>query len=160
VEAGISTGPNYGGCLYQSRLDDRLYFIATSEEGIVGQYELKDDGNSHVIGERVREWPLGKCEAAVADDATGVLYVGEESQGIWKLGAEPGDPVPGTLISRIGEHGIEGDIEGLALVPTGADTGYLVMSDQGASRFHVFRREGDNDHLGSFQIQTAAERRH
>lgn len=157
VDAGISTGPNYGGCLYQSRRDGRLYFIATSEDGEVGQYELRDNGNGQVIGECVRKWPLGKCESAVADDATSSLYIGEESRGVWKLGAEPDDPVPGHLIVEIGFHGIEGDIEGLALVPTGPDTGYLIVSDQGPSRFHVFRREQAHDYVGSFRVKTAAE---
>lgn len=157
VDAGISTGPNYGGCLYQSRRDGRLYFIATSEDGVVGQYALRDDGRGRVAGALVRSWPLGKCEAAVADDATGALYIGEESRGIWKLGAEPDAAAPGELIVKIGDHGIAGDIEGLALVPTGGDTGFLVMSDQGASRFHVFRREDGHKHVGTFRIQSAEE---
>ena len=157
VDAGISTGPNYGGCLYQSRKDGRLYFIATSEDGMVGQYELTDNGQERVVGDLVREWPLGKCEAAVADDATGMLYIGEENRGIWKLGAEPDEPAPGKLIVEIGEYGITGDIEGLAIMPTGPETGYLLMSDQGTSRFVAFRRDGAHEHIGAFKIETAED---
>ena len=34
------------------------------------------------------------------------------------------------------------DHEGLSIYPTGNTTGYVLLSDQGANRFHVFPREG------------------
>ncbi|MCA9074661.1 MAG: phytase [Planctomycetaceae bacterium] len=132
----IPTGPNYGGCLYHSLKTDKFYAFITSEQGDAEQYELVDDGTGHVIGKKVRSWPIGKSEGAVADDATGQLYVAEEEKGIWQLGAEPQDPTTGQLVIEVGKHGIKGDLEGVTLAKT-PDGTYLLFSDQGTSTVHV-----------------------
>jgi 3-phytase len=157
IDSGILTVPNYGGCLYHSRRSGRLYFITTSEEHAIAQYELRADVQGRVSGLLVREWSGGKCEGAVADDAAGVLYIGEEAKGVWKVGAEPEDPTPGRLIVEVGQHGIVGDIEGISIFPTAEDQGYLIVSDQGSSRFHVLERQNENKYLTSFSIEGASE---
>lgn len=157
IDAGISTVPNYGGCLYHSRRTGCLYFVTTSEESAIAQYELRADVQGRITGLLVREWSGGKCEGAVADDAAGVLYIGEEAKGVWKVGAEPDDPTPGRLIVEVGQHGIVGDIEGISIFPTPEDQGYLIVSDQGSSRFHVLERQNENRYLTSFSIEGASE---
>ncbi len=157
IDAGLSTVPNYGGCLYHSPSSGRIYFITTSEEGIVAQYDLTMNAAGRIVGEKVREWTVGKCEGAVADDAARVVYISEETKGVWKFDAEPDAATSGTLIAAVGEHGIRGDVEGLAIMPTGKKSGYLIVSDQGASRLHLFERDGAHRHLHSFAIAGAAE---
>ncbi len=157
IDAGISTVANYGGCLYHSRRTGRLYFVTTSEESAIAQYELRADDQGRIAGLPVREWSGGKCEGAVADDAAGVLYIGEEAKGVWKVGAEPDDPTPGRLIVEVGQHGIVGDIEGISIFPTTEDQGYLIVSDQGSSRFHVLERQNENKYLTSFSVEGARE---
>jgi len=39
-QGGIATGANYGGCLYRSSQDGRLYFFTTSKENGCEQIEL------------------------------------------------------------------------------------------------------------------------
>jgi len=157
IDAGISTIPNYGGCLYHSPLSKRLYFITTSEETVVGQYELAMNSAGKLTGQLVREWSIGKCEGAVADDAAQMLYLGEESKGIWKVGAEPDAATPGKLMVEVGQHGIHGDVEGLAIMPTGKESGYLIVSDQGRNQYHVFDRAGENLHRGVFSLTGVQE---
>ncbi|MCA9109830.1 MAG: phytase, partial [Planctomycetaceae bacterium] len=137
----IHTGSNYGGCLYHSLMTDKFYAFITSFDAAAEQYELADDGTGHVIGRKVRDWPIGKSEGAVADDSTGLLYIAEETKGIWRLGAEPGDPTSGELIAEVGKRGIQGDLEGLALTKTGNGT-FLLFSDQGTSTIHVMPLDG------------------
>jgi 3-phytase len=157
VDSGISTVPNYGGCLYHSRRTGKIYFFTTSEESVIGQYELRANDEGKISGTLVREWSIGKCEGAVADDSAGIVYIGEEARGVWKVGAEPDDPTSGKLVVAVGQHGIAGDIEGISIFPTSDEQGYLIVSDQGESRFHVLERQGGNSYLTSFSVEGARE---
>jgi 3-phytase len=156
-DGDLLTGPNYGGCLYQSRRSGKCYFVATSEEGAVEQFELRDKGRGRISAKRVRHWPLGKCEGAVADDERGRLYIAEESKGVWQLGAEPDDAAPGELIIKVGEHGIVGDLEGIVCFRGPDGRNYLVFSDQGANQFPVFRVDGAPEFTGRFRVKGAED---
>jgi 3-phytase len=154
----IATGENYGGCLYRSPKTGTFYAVITSYSGAVSQFELADDGTGKVRGKRVRGWKVGGvCEAAVADDRAGRVYISEEAKGVWELGGEPGDPAPGALTIKVGEHGLKGDVEGLALFHLADGAGYLIVSDQGPSTFRVYRREGKHEYVGSFRVAEAAD---
>jgi myo-inositol-hexaphosphate 3-phosphohydrolase len=149
------TDPNYGGCLYHSPRTGRLYFICTAESGRIGQYELAGDGKGGIAAKKVRTITIGKCEGAVVDDRAGILYIGEEKKGVWSFGAEPDDSAEGSLIAKVGEHGLKGDVEGLALVGTSGAEGYLLVSDQGRSRVAVYQREAPHAWVGEFSIGEA-----
>jgi len=153
-DGNIKTHANYGGCLYHSRKSGKLYFISTTKENGITQYELFENASGTVSGRPVRDWSLGKSEGAVADDAAGVVYIGEEERGIWKLGAEPDAPTPGELVIRIGDHGLQGDIEGLALAQSGGQR-LLIASDQGSSSFLVLDRDGNYQPVGRFRCTGA-----
>jgi 3-phytase len=150
----ILTGPNYGGTLYRSAKTGRFYFITTSMEGVCEQVELTDDGSGRVAGRKVRTWRAGYAEGAVADDARGRLYVAAEDDGVWELGAEPDDPAPGRLVLRVGQHGLVDDLEGVAIHPDLAGGPALLVSNQGASNFKVFRLP-DLAPLGTFGVAGA-----
>lgn len=154
----IATGENYGGCLFRSPKTGRFHAITTSYSGAVAQFELSDDGAGKVRGKKVRGWKVGGvCEAAVADDRAGRVYVSEEAKGVWELGGEPDDPAPGALALKVGEHGLTGDVEGLAIFRRADGAGYLIVSDQGPSTFRVYRREGKHEYVGSFKVAGAAD---
>lgn len=153
----LTTGPNYGGCLYHSKKTGQLTFICTSEAGTVEQYELLGNGQGGISHRKVRSFPVGKCEGAVADDEHAALYIGEEKAGVWKFGAEPNAPIQGTLIAKVGEHGMKGDVEGLAIFPQGKQNGYLVVSDQGQNRFKIYQRQAPHAFVGDFAINGAED---
>ena len=151
-----TTDPNYGGCLYYSQETERLFFICTSKEHGIAQYQLSKGDDGRAAAKKVRSWPLGECEGAVADDETGVLFISEETVGVWKVGAEPGDLTPGELIVRVGEHGLNGDLEGLAIYRNVSGVSCLIVSDQGSDRFAAFNLAAPHKFLGGFTVEGAA----
>ncbi len=99
----------------------------------------------------------------VADDELKTLYVSEKGKGIWKFGAEPGDPMTGTLIDTPTTGTPAGHLTdrttGLALVKTGDGAGYLLASsmhsvgtDPAANQFMVYDRAASNAFIRSFHV--------
>ena len=154
IDDNCLTGPNYGGCLYHSRKTGKVYFVCTSEAGTVEQHELSGNGKAGVVSQKVRGLAVGKCEGAVADDETGNLYISEEKTGVWKFDAEPDGLDTGVLIAKVGEHGLKGDVEGLALYSKNGG-GYLLVSDQGRSRFQAYQRHSPHQYVGEFAVRGA-----
>jgi len=153
----LATGPNYGGCLFHSPKTGRLSFICTSEVGMVEQYELSMTTGSPISIRKVRSWPLGKCEGAVADDTAGVIFISEETKGIWRFPAEPDQAAIGALIIPIGQHGLKGDVEGLALRQEADGAGFLLVSDQGSDRYAVYDRQPPHAFVTQFSIEGAQQ---
>ena len=147
----------YGYAMYHSRATGKFYGIVSSSGGDIEQWELLDQGGS-VVGQKVREFDAGgKVEGLVADDELGFLYVGEENVAIWKYGAEPGDGTARTKVDEVGSATqLTDDIEGLTMYYGGAGKGYLIASSEGNDRFVVYRREGANDHMATFEIGSGA----
>ena len=154
IDDDCKTDPNYGGCLYHSLKTGKLFFVCTSDKGTVGQYELKGNGRNQITATKVRDLSVGKCEGAVADDESGMLYIAEEKRGVWKFAAEPDATATGSLIASVGEHGLKGDVEGLAIYKS-INRGYLLVSDQGRSRFMAYEREAPHRFLGEFSVEGA-----
>jgi len=162
IDDDCLTGPNYGGCLYHSAKTGRLFFVCTSEGGTIEQYELIGNGHHKVKATKVRTLTTGKCEGAVADDANAALFVSEEQKGIWKFDAEPAGSTGGTLIGPIGQNGLKGDVEGLAIFadndhPQSNKNGYLVVSDQGRNRFVAYQRTAPHQYVGEFAVDGASQ---
>ena len=151
----------YGSCLYRSADTGKVYEFVNSKQGQVEQWELSDDGSGRVAGERVRTFGVeSQTEGCVADDELGDLYLGEETRGIWKFGAEPDAENTGTLIAEVSSSGpLVTQVEGLTLAYGADGTGYLIASSQGDSSYAVFRREADNAYVGTFTIDSGPEPR-
>ncbi len=144
----------YGLCMYKSRKTGSFFVFVNSKDGDVEQWELLASGEK-IDAKLVRTLSLGtKTEGMVADDETGILYIGEEWAGIYKFEAEPDSSSRGTLIAKSSDENsnIKYDIEGLAIYDAGNGNGYLVASSQGNYSYAVFERQGDNKYLGSFRI--------
>ena len=153
----ITTGMNYGGCLYRSAKTGKFYFFTTSKQTGIEQIELFDDGGGKVAGRKVRSWPLGMCEGAVADDEAGLLFVAEERRGIWSFDAEADAKPEGKLVARVGQNGLARDVEGLTIMPTGDKEGFLIASSQGNNTFKVYKRAAPHEFVGTFSVAGAVE---
>ncbi len=154
IQAGIEV---YGYALYHSRPTGKFYAFVSSGDG-VEQWELLDQGAS-IGGRLVRTFPTTHLiEGIAADDELGDLYLAEEDYGIFKYGAEPGDPTTNPVtVDVVGSSTqLVADVEGLTIYYRANGLGYLIASSQGNSRFVVYRREGANAHLGTFQIAAGA----
>ena len=149
----IKTIEAYGSCMYKSSKTGKAYYIVTSKQGIVEQYELFETGKG-VSAKRVREIKVGsQLEGCVADDELGYLYVGEEDVGIWKYSAEPDAEAKRKEVDRVRPGGsLVADVEGLTIAYGSDGKGYLIASSQGNSTFAIYRREGDNTYVKSFRI--------
>src|SRR5256885_683564 len=134
--------------MYQSPVSHNTYAFMLAANGQIEQYQLVDDAVAGKINLQIvrgyhsppsntADWdvtadassPPGGC---VADDEMKTLYVSEKGKGIWKFGAEPGDPMTGSLIDTPTTGTPAGHLTdntlGLALVKTGDGTGYLIAS--------------------------------
>jgi 3-phytase len=152
----IATVPPYGSCMYHSRASDRFYYFVNSKAGEprLEQWQLFDDGGGRVDARRVRSFALGAAaEGCVADDELGHLYLGIQSQGIRKYGAEPGAGSAYRVVDRSAPEGhLFGQVEGLALYAVEQGRGFLIASSQGSDDYTVYAREGENAYRGAFRI--------
>jgi len=154
-DGGIDTGPNYGFTLYRSPTTGKLYgFTGPKSTTVVHQWELVDNGAGQVAGVGpLRQFqPGGMVEGMVADDETGMMYVSEESGGIWKYPAEPDQGSTGAKIAPVGENGLTADVEGISLYYRAKGAGYILVSSQGNSSFNVYDRRPPHAYLGTFTV--------
>ncbi|MEP6645592.1 MAG: phytase [Saprospiraceae bacterium] len=120
--------------------------------GYLYQYELLNK-EGYVTGTKVRA--LGhysgkkEIEAVVVDDELGYVYYSDETMGVRKYyaDAEKGNEE----LAFFATTGIAGDHEGLSIFKNNDGTGYIILSDQQANKFHLYTREGNNgnpnDHI-------------
>jgi 3-phytase len=111
-------------------------------------------------------------EGMVVDPATGTLWLDQEIVGLWKMSTNLTSPQLVHKLTRFGqtwtvqsgkckinagspsygEPYLPGDLEGIGLYRLGTSGGgYLIISNQKASAFTVFSRNGQN-YLGTFAI--------
>lgn len=155
LAAGTKIVTPRGFAFYHSRVSGKYYAFVT-DIGHTEQYEL-DGSSGQVTGTRVRvlqDTPVLHTEGLVADDELGRVYLAEEDiGGIWRFGAEPGDPVGGVKVATTTEVGgpIVQDVKGLLMYFASGGRGYLIAVSQGGNSFHVFNR-GDNAWVGEFRV--------
>lgn len=144
----------YGLCMYRSARTAKTYVFVNQGDGQMRQWELIATPAGKVRANLVRELPFAsQVEGCVADDETGMLYIGEEDVGIWRQGAEPrGGPARSMLAAVKDNPALKDDMEGMGLYKLDGTRGYLIVSSQGNDSYAVFRREGDNAYVGSFVV--------
>ena len=142
----------YGLCMYHNQAGQYFVFV-NDTDGVVRQWQLLDAGNGKVGATQVRDFSVGsQTEGCVADDDNGHLYVGEEDVGIWKYSAEPDGGDQRTAVDQVEGGHIIDDVEGLSLYYGADGGGYLIASIQGADRYAIYDRTGDNQFLGEFHV--------
>jgi 3-phytase len=117
------------------------------KEGAIQEYELTLGAAPTATPLRTMRVP-SQPEGCVADPRDGTLYIGEEVGGIWRF---PAGATAGELVLPVENQYLVADVEGLALLPVGANGGYLVASSQGDNAYAVFRLP-DLAPLGRFAI--------
>jgi 3-phytase len=141
----IRVAEPYGVCAFRGRKTGLSYAVVTSYSGRVEQYLLAENAEGKVAGRKVRDLRLRSIvEGCVADEELGRLYIAEEAVGIWRFDLEPDGSKEGKLLARVGENGLRGDVEGLAIYGAKGGRGYLIASSQSANTFKVYERGGDN----------------
>lgn len=147
-------GDPYGLCMYHSANSGKLYVLINDpDKGEFRQWEITAEGTK-LAATLVREFTVGsQAEGCAADDETGALYVAEEDVGLWRYGAEPDAGDARRKLDSTGTGGrLQADVEGIGIYRGRDGTGYLVVSNQGADNYAVYRRDGDNAFVGMFSI--------
>jgi len=138
-----------GIAIYTNKSNHKTYAIVGRKSGpmdqYLWQYELKDDGSGNVKATLVRRFGKysGKkeIEAIAVDNELGYVYYSDEQYGIHKYYADPGKG--DTELALFGQNDFAEDLEGISIYKTGDSTGYILVSDQQANRFNVYKREAE-----------------
>jgi alkaline phosphatase/myo-inositol-hexaphosphate 3-phosphohydrolase len=147
-ETGIEYRSLMGISLYKRPSDGAIFAIVGRKNGPVDgylwQYLLEDGGNGEVTATLVRKFGRysgeGEIEAIAVDDELGYIYYSDEAAGIRKYYADPeaGDEE----LALFGTEGFTEDREGISILHTSEKEGFILVSDQQAGAFNVYRREG------------------
>ncbi|MFQ5676308.1 MAG: phytase [bacterium] len=161
VFAGESKRAPMGIALYKRASDGVIFAMVGRKEGpkdgtYLWQYRLKDDGSGQVKGTKVREFGIwsGKkeIEAIAVDDALGYVYYSDEGVGVRKYYADPDANDANVELALFGTEGFEEDQEGISIYQVNDGAGYILVSDQSANEFHIFKREGEPDDPHNHQL--------
>jgi 3-phytase len=147
-----------GIALYSDPNNKKIYAMVGRkngpEEGYIFQYLLEANQNGTVSGKLVRRF--GKysgqkeIESIAVDNELGYIYYSDENIGIRKYYAHPDSS--NTELALFGTKGFKEDHEGISIFKTSDKTGFILISDQQANQFHVFRREGDSGEIHKHSI--------
>jgi len=149
-----SLGEPYGACLFSSKKTGMTSLFVNNKDGLYQQWQLNGvvSSESMAWATKVREFRLqGQPEGCVADDEAGVLYVGEEDHGIWRLAAEADQPAQLSLLDSLASGHLVADVEGISLYQQPEGEGYLVVSSQGDNAYVLYDRK-TNDYVGRFRV--------
>lgn len=139
----------YGACMYRSP-DGSVYAFVNDKNGRFQQWQIESLRPLRLSLRR--EFSLAsQPEGCAADDATGVLFAGEEALGVWKLGAAPDWKGQPELLYSMEDGIFTADVEGMDIWRRG-DQAVLVVSSQGDYSYALFDANPPHTYLGSFQL--------
>lgn len=148
----------YGLCLWRDERNGELHaFVTQNDRRRFAQLRLTERAGALVV-ETVRAFefaagaPDAHAEGLLVDPATRRLYVAQEDVGLYVVEldrlapASASAPAVVTLAAdqlwqSVDLPFLAADVEGIALLPTGATTGYVVVSSQGSNSFAVYDRQ-------------------
>lgn len=158
----IGTLVTYGSCMYKSPVSGKYYYFVDAKDGNIEQWELFESAGK-VDATKVRDLHklASQPEACAVDDVTKKFYIGEEAKGVWEYDAEPdvtsGPGFDGVLIASTDPGGhLVRDVEGVAISKTSPTTGYIYVSNQGASTYSVFTLEAPHAYVKTFRVARSA----
>lgn len=147
VFAGEKERGPMGISLYTRPTDKAIFAIVSRKsgpaQGYLWQYQLTDNGKGQVTGTVVRKFGAysGKkeIESVAVDNELGYVYYSDERTGVRRYYADParGDQE----LALFGSGDFKADNEGISIYKTGDSTGYILVSDQDANSFNIYRRE-------------------
>lgn len=142
-------GEAYGVCVW--RRDGALIAYAVPKQGVIGEYRITLGANPAAELLRTMQVPT-QPEGCAIDQRDGTLYIAEEDAGIWRFKA---GQTSGEMVAPIDNKWLVADVEGLALVPEGANGGWLYASSQGDNTYMRFALPGMAP-AGRFRIAAGA----
>lgn len=152
-EQGKQYRDGMGIAIYTSKTGQH-YAIVGRKDGpqngsYLWQYLLSDNGAGKIKATLVRKFGYysGKkeIESIAVDNENGYIYYSDEQHGVRQYYA---DPEKGNKeLALFATTGFTEDHEGISIYKTTPDKGYILVSDQGANKFHIFSRSGTSHAL-------------
>lgn len=138
-----------GVALFTDGKTHQIYAIVSRKdgplEGYLFQYLLYADDSGIVRGKLVRKFGqysgLKEIESIAVDNELGFVYYADETVGVRKYYAHPDST--GKELALFARMGFTEDHEGISIYKTSKKKGFILVSDQQANQFHVFKREGE-----------------
>jgi len=142
-----------GIALYRRPGDHALFALVSRKSGptagYLWQYRLQEGEAGKVTAIKVREFGKwsgrGEIEALAVDDTPGFVYYSDEQYGIHKYHADPDAANANKELAVFGTTGFKEDREGISIYQIDGGAGYILVSNQQAGTFHVYKREGEPD---------------
>lgn len=140
----------YGIC--SAREKGRDFAGVTYKDGTVEIWAVSA-GPSELAGQLLKTVKLAtQLEGCVFDEEQGILFVGEEGRGLWKINYREEAPAPELIDEVGGAAGLVADVEGVSLWRGRGGTGWIVVSAQAEDRFVVYDRQAPHTARGSFSV--------
>ncbi len=148
-------GDIYGACVFRNA-EGGLDAFVNDKDGRYEHYQITRTGGR--FGARLaRSFKLdSQPEGCVADDRSGLLFVGEERRGVWVTSARADQPATLKMVMPVGPL-LHADVEGMG-IHHGADKSYLVVSSQGNNSYVVLDAAAPFTVRGAFRIGMDAAR--
>lgn len=142
-------GDIYGTCLYRTT-EGGLDAFVNDKDGRYEHWQITRAGGK--FGARLaRQFKVAtQPEGCVADDRSGLLFVGEEDKALWVTSAKADQPATLKMVMPVGEW-LHDDIEGMGIYH-GDKHSYLVVSSQGNSSYVVFDAAPPFKVRGAFRV--------
>lgn len=142
-------GDIYGTCLYRTP-EGGLDAFVNDKDGRYEHWQITRSGGKY--GARLaRQFRVAtQPEGCVADDRSGLLFVGEEDKALWVTSARADQPATLEMVMPVGEW-LHDDIEGMGIYH-GDKRSYLVVSSQGNSSYVVFDAAPPFKVRGAFRV--------
>ena len=149
--ARLPTGLNdiYGTCLYRTT-EGGLDAFVNDKDGRYEHWQITRAGGK--FGAKLaRQFKVAtQPEGCVADDRSGLLFVGEEDRALWVTSARADQPATLKMVMAVGDW-LHDDIEGMGIYH-GTGKSYLVVSSQGNSSYVVFDAAAPFKVRGAFRV--------
>ena len=158
-ETGLEFRDLMGIALYKKPDDGSIYAFVGRKNGptdgtYIWQYLLESSPEGEVKATLVRK--LGafsgqkEIEAIAVDDELGYVYFSDEGVGVRKYFADPA--MGNEELALFGTTDFARDHEGISIYDSGNGKGFILVSDQQANRFNLYRREGSETSLHEHQL--------
>jgi len=148
-------GDIYGTCVLRNA-EGGLDAFVNDKDGRYEHYRITRSGGR--FGARLaRSFRLAsQPEGCVADERSGLLFVGEERRGLWVTSALADQPATLKMVLPVGPV-LHADVEGMGIYH-GAKRSYLVVSSQGNNSYVVLDAAAPFRVRGAFRIGMDAAR--
>lgn len=124
----------------------------TYKDGTLQIWKISPEAGD-LSGELVKSVKLAtQLEGCVFDEAQGLIFVGEEGHGLWKVAYRDAVPAPEIIDVVGGAAGLVADVEGVSVWRGKAGSGWIVASAQADNRYVVYDRKAPHKAMGSFSV--------